>query len=147
MDWPDDSCFSLSFLIKSPAVFDTQRFGRSSLTGGNDGTVTKTGKGETTMSEETRKMELRKPISKQELERRFKAVREAMEKEKLDCLVERPSVRPEEDMMVKADMNITIHPMTMDSAKNASAFCCDNFIITSSGAVRIHTTPRDVFVV
>ena len=39
------------------------------------------------MSEEMRKKELRKPISEQELERRFKAVRQAMEKEKLDCLI------------------------------------------------------------
>src|SRR4030042_2725574 len=39
------------------------------------------------MSEEIRKKELRKPISDKELERRFKAVRKAMEKEKLDCLI------------------------------------------------------------
>jgi Xaa-Pro aminopeptidase len=62
-------------------------------------------------------------------------------------LVERPSMRPEEDMMVKANMNITIHPMTMDSTKSAYVFCCDNFIVTDSGSIRIHTTPRQVFVV
>ena len=39
------------------------------------------------MSEETRIKELRKPISTGELDRRFKAVRKAMEKEKLDCLI------------------------------------------------------------
>ena len=39
------------------------------------------------MSEEMRQKELRKPISRGELDRRFKAVREAMEKEKLDCLI------------------------------------------------------------
>jgi Xaa-Pro aminopeptidase len=62
-------------------------------------------------------------------------------------LVERPSMRPEEDMTVKANMNITIHPMTMDSKKSAYVFCCDNFIVTNSGTVRIHRTPREVFVV
>jgi Xaa-Pro aminopeptidase len=62
-------------------------------------------------------------------------------------LVERPSMRPEEDMTVKADMNITIHPMTTNADHSAYGFCCDNFIITKSGAVRIHKTPREVFVV
>lgn len=62
-------------------------------------------------------------------------------------LVERPSMRPEEDMAVRTNMNITIHPMTMDSTKSAYVFCCDNFIVTDSGSVRIHTTPRQVFVV
>jgi Xaa-Pro aminopeptidase len=62
-------------------------------------------------------------------------------------LVERPSMRPEEDMTIKANMNITIHPMTLDATRRAYAFCCDNFIITNTGAVRIHKTPREVFVV
>ena len=62
-------------------------------------------------------------------------------------LVERPSMRPEEDMTIKANMNITIHPMTMNADRSAYVFCCDNFIITKSGAVRIHTTPREIFVV
>jgi len=62
-------------------------------------------------------------------------------------LVERPSMRPEEDMTVKANMNITIHPMTINADNTAYVFCCDNFIITDSGAVRIHKTPREVFVV
>lgn len=39
------------------------------------------------MSEDLRKRNLRHPISKAELERRWKAVREAMVKENLDCLV------------------------------------------------------------
>jgi len=41
----------------------------------------------TTLSEAMRRKELRKPISRQELERRFKAVRRAMEKEEIDCLI------------------------------------------------------------
>ncbi|MFC1910840.1 M24 family metallopeptidase [Chloroflexota bacterium] len=39
------------------------------------------------MSEELRKKNLRQPISKAELERRWKAVREAMAGQKLDCLI------------------------------------------------------------
>jgi Xaa-Pro aminopeptidase len=62
-------------------------------------------------------------------------------------LVERPSMRPEEDMIVKENMNITIHPMTTNKEQTAYGFCCDNFIVTKSGAVRIHKTPREVFVV
>lgn len=39
------------------------------------------------MSEEKRMQEIKKTISKQELQRRWNAVRKAMEKEKLDCLI------------------------------------------------------------
>ncbi|MBA7529264.1 Creatinase [subsurface metagenome] len=62
-------------------------------------------------------------------------------------LVERPSMRPEEDMTVKANMNIAIHPMTMNADKSAYAFCCDNFIVSETSTYRIHKTPREVFVV
>ena len=39
------------------------------------------------MSEDVRREMLREPISKEELERRWRAVRKAMEREKLDCLI------------------------------------------------------------
>jgi len=39
------------------------------------------------MSEDPRTEKLRKPISKKELERRWKSVREAMERDQLDCLI------------------------------------------------------------
>jgi len=42
---------------------------------------------EGTMSEDARKKMLRQPISKAELERRWKAVRTEMAKQKIDCLV------------------------------------------------------------
>jgi len=60
-------------------------------------------------------------------------------------LVERPGIRPEETMTIKSSMNMAVHPMTF--TKEAYAFCCDNYIVTDSGAVRIHKTPREVFVV
>lgn len=59
--------------------------------------------------------------------------------------VERPAVRPEETMMIKEGMNMTIHPIAVTD--KAYAFCCDNFLITNTGAVRMHKTPREVFVV
>jgi hypothetical protein len=56
-------------------------------------------------------------------------------------------MRPEEDMTVKANMNITIHPMAINANGSAYVFCCDNFIVTDSGTIRIHKTPREIFVV
>jgi Xaa-Pro aminopeptidase len=60
-------------------------------------------------------------------------------------LVERPAIRPEETMTIKKGMNITVHPITL--TKEAYAFCCDNYLVTDSGTVRLHKTPREVFVV
>ena len=60
-------------------------------------------------------------------------------------LVERPGIRPEETMEVKRDMNIVIHPITLTS--EAYAFCCDNYLVTGTGSVRLHKTPREIFVV
>ena len=91
----------------------------------------------------------------------FAAIRELDELAKKGCapdlrlfchgqgydLVERPSMRPEEDMIVKACMNITIHPMAINADETAYGFCCDNFIVSDTGTYRIHKTPREVFVV
>jgi Xaa-Pro aminopeptidase len=60
-------------------------------------------------------------------------------------LVERPGIRPEEMMTIEANMNITIHPILLN--KEAYAFCCDNYLVTESGCVKLHKTPREVFVV
>jgi Xaa-Pro aminopeptidase len=59
-------------------------------------------------------------------------------------ILERPLIRPDEPMTIKEGMNIAVHPMAF--SKEAYAFCCDNYIVTKSGAVRIHKTPREVFV-
>jgi hypothetical protein len=56
-------------------------------------------------------------------------------------------MRPEEDMTVKAGMNLAVHPGTTNADKSAYAFCCDNFIVSDSGTYRIHKTPREIFVV
>jgi Xaa-Pro aminopeptidase len=60
-------------------------------------------------------------------------------------LVERPAIRPEETMKVRENMNIVIHPITLTG--DAYAFCCDNYLVTGLGAVRLHRTPREIFVV
>lgn len=60
-------------------------------------------------------------------------------------ILERPLVRLDESIIIKAGMNLAVHPMTF--AKGTFAFCCDNYITTKSSAVRIHNTPREVFCV
>jgi Xaa-Pro aminopeptidase len=60
-------------------------------------------------------------------------------------LVERPGIRPEEAMPIKANMNMAIHPILL--SKEAYAFCCDNYLVTGAGCIRLHETPRNVFVV
>ena len=59
--------------------------------------------------------------------------------------MERPAIRPEEKMTIKADMMMAIHPFNVN--QSAYAFCCDNFVVTEKGAVRMHKTPRKVFTV
>lgn len=60
-------------------------------------------------------------------------------------LVERPAFRNEEDMVLKANMYVAIHPTI--STDKAYAFCCDNFLVTNQGAVRLHRIPQEIFVI
>ena len=63
-------------------------------------------------------------------------------------LVERPSMRPEEEgMTIKTGMNLAVHPMTMNADRSAYAFCSDDFVVSDSGTYRLQKTPREVFVV
>ena len=60
-------------------------------------------------------------------------------------LVERPLIREDEPMKIKAGMNITVHP----GAGNASILgaICDNYIVNETGeATWIHTTPKEIIV-
>lgn len=61
-------------------------------------------------------------------------------------MMERPSIRPDETMMMKAGMFMAIHP-EMFVTKEAHAFCCDNFLVTDSGSIRLTKTPREIFIV
>lgn len=58
-------------------------------------------------------------------------------------LVERPAIRIDEPMLIQENMNIAVHPRIV--TKTAHAYCCDNFIVTKDGPVRIHKTPRELF--
>jgi Xaa-Pro aminopeptidase len=60
-------------------------------------------------------------------------------------LVERPAFRPEEDMLLQANMVVAIHPFA--ATDTAFGFCCDNFLITERGAERLHRTPQQVITI
>ncbi|MCX8022560.1 MAG: M24 family metallopeptidase [Syntrophorhabdaceae bacterium] len=60
-------------------------------------------------------------------------------------LVERPALRADEPMSLAANMNIAVHPFAV--TEKAYAFCCDNYIVGESKAVRIHKTPQEVLVI
>jgi Xaa-Pro aminopeptidase len=55
-------------------------------------------------------------------------------------LVERPLIRFDETMRVAANMNFPIHPNRV--SERTHAWLCDNFLVTDSGAERIHQAPR-----
>jgi Xaa-Pro aminopeptidase len=59
-------------------------------------------------------------------------------------LVERPAIRDDEPMKLKARMNITVHP-TIGSDK-LWVWVCDNYLITDSGVSQcLHKTPQEIF--
>jgi Xaa-Pro aminopeptidase len=59
-------------------------------------------------------------------------------------LVERPAIRDDEDMKLKANMNITVHPIV--ASKSVFAWVCDNYLVTESGVSDcLHKTPKKIF--
>ena len=59
-------------------------------------------------------------------------------------LVERPGIRPEEPMAIKAGMNITVHPFAIN--EEAWAVVTDNYLVTEAGAGPcLHKTPKEIF--
>jgi Xaa-Pro aminopeptidase len=59
-------------------------------------------------------------------------------------LVERPAIRDDEDMKLKANMNITVHPIV--ASKSVFAWVCDNYLVTESGVSEcLHKTPKKIF--
>jgi len=59
-------------------------------------------------------------------------------------LVERPAIRDDEPMKLKANMNITVHP-TIGSDR-LWVWVCDNYLITESGASPcLHKIPQKIF--
>lgn len=61
-------------------------------------------------------------------------------------LVERPAIRNDETMRIKANMNITIHPFAMN--EKVWAPVTDNYLTTESGeCIWIHKFPKEIIVV
>ena len=61
-------------------------------------------------------------------------------------VVERPAIRDDEPMKMRANMNISVHP----TVATASLWVCnsDNYLIGRKGAAkRLHKTPREIFTV
>jgi Xaa-Pro aminopeptidase len=57
-------------------------------------------------------------------------------------LVERPLVRFDEPMPIAAGMNMAIHPTR--ASERTHAWLCDNFLVTETGAERLHQSPRKI---
>lgn len=61
-------------------------------------------------------------------------------------LVERPLIRQDEPMRIKAGMNIVVHPSAANPAVWASV--CDNYMVTEAGVGPcLHKTPKEIIVV
>ena len=60
-------------------------------------------------------------------------------------LVERPALVPEETMLLKEGMYLAVHPAATND--KAHAFCCDNFLITATGAEMLTKTPQKILVI
>ena len=59
-------------------------------------------------------------------------------------LVERPAIRDDEPMKLKARMNITVHPII--GTERVWVWVCDNYLITETGVSGcLHKTPQEVF--
>jgi Xaa-Pro aminopeptidase len=59
-------------------------------------------------------------------------------------MVERPAIRADEPMLLKADMNITCHPIA--ATKSAFGWICDNYLVTPTGVSEcLHKTDKRIF--
>lgn len=61
-------------------------------------------------------------------------------------LVERPAIRDNEPMKIKAGMNITVHPAA--AKEKVWARVCDNYMVTDTGVGPcLHKTPKEIIIV
>ncbi|MBM4276527.1 MAG: aminopeptidase P family protein [Deltaproteobacteria bacterium] len=61
-------------------------------------------------------------------------------------LVERPLLRQDEPMRIKAGMNITVHPAATNQTVWATV--CDNYLVTEEGVGPcLHQTPKEIIIV
>ena len=59
-------------------------------------------------------------------------------------LIERPGVMPGETMKLRENMMLSNHPTCANQF--AQAFCCDNYLVTKGGGVRLQKFPRELIV-
>jgi len=61
-------------------------------------------------------------------------------------LVERPLIRDDEPMLIKAGMNITVHPCAI--TENLWATVCDNYLVTEDGVSDcLYKTPKEIIII
>jgi Xaa-Pro aminopeptidase len=58
-------------------------------------------------------------------------------------LVERPAIRDDEPMKLKAGMNITVHPII--GSDRVWVWVCDNYLITETSVQPLHQSPQKIF--
>lgn len=59
-------------------------------------------------------------------------------------MVERPAFVPKETMKLKEGMLVAVHPAAVN--QDVFSFCCDNYLVTATGAELLTLTPQKVFV-
>lgn len=59
-------------------------------------------------------------------------------------MVERPAFLPSETMLLEENMFLAIHPTAVND--DVFAFCCDNYLITKDGAIRVTKTPMEIII-
>jgi Xaa-Pro aminopeptidase len=60
--------------------------------------------------------------------------------------VERPLIRQDEPMVIKAGMNITVHPAA--ATEKVWGALTDNYLVTETGpSPCLHQTPKEIIVV
>jgi len=58
--------------------------------------------------------------------------------------VERPAFRDDETMIIRENMNITVHPIV--ATKTYFTWVCDNYLITENGVSNcLHKTAKKIF--
>jgi len=60
-------------------------------------------------------------------------------------MVERPSFVEKEDMVLKENMFLAIHPTCAN--EKTSAYCCDNYLVTRDGGKRLNKSSQELIVV
>jgi len=58
-------------------------------------------------------------------------------------VAERPAIREDESMKLKANMNIAVHPIV--ASKSAFAWLCDNYLVKANESICLHKTPKKIF--